>query len=234
VQAEDAVHDTAFRKLNCAPDGLGVDWMAHLVPSQCSAKVPEFEAPTAVHAEDEVQATPNRAPPPAEGFGDGTIRHCVPSQCSAKVPEFDAPTAVHAEGEVQATPNRAPPPAEGFGVGWMRHWVPFRRSARGLEAPWLLTAWPTAVHAEGDEQDALISALSLAPSGLGVGWMAHLPLSQCSARVTTTPEPLVKSPTAVQEVELAQETPMSWPVRADRFGVGAIDHPDPGPVPVTG
>jgi len=44
----------------------------------------------------------------------------------------------------------------------------------------------------------------------------------------------VKSPTAVQEDELAQETPMSWPVRAGRFGVGVIDHPDPGPVPVTG
>jgi len=235
VQAEDDVHDTAFRKLNCAPDGLGVGWMAHLVPFHCSAKVPEFEAPTAVQAKDDVHDTAfrklNCAP---DGLGVGWMAHLVPFHCSAKVPEFEAPTAVHAEGKVQATPNRAPPPAEGLGVAWMRHWVPFHRSARGLEAPWLLTAWPTAVHAEGDEQDTLISALSLAPSGLGVGWMAHLPPSPCSARVTTTPEPLVKSPTAVQEVELAQETPMSWPVRAKGFGVGAIDHPDPGPVPVTG
>jgi len=37
VQAEDEVHDTAFRKLNCAPDGLGVRWMCHLVPSHRSA-----------------------------------------------------------------------------------------------------------------------------------------------------------------------------------------------------
>ena len=44
----------------------------------------------------------------------------------------------------------------------------------------------------------------------------------------------MKSPTAMQEDELAQETPTSWPVRADRFAVGAIDYPDPGPVPVTG
>jgi hypothetical protein len=91
-------------------------------------------------------------------------------------------------------------------------------------------AWPTAVHAEGDEQDTLTSALSLAPRGLGVAWVAHLRLSQCSARVTTTPEPRVKSPTAVQADERGQETPASWPVRANRFRVGTIDHPDPGPV----
>jgi hypothetical protein len=152
----------------------------------------------------------------------------VPFQCSAKVPVFEAPTAVHAEEEVQATPNRAPPPAEGFAVAWIRHWVPFHRSARGTETPELLTAWPTAVHAEADEQDTLNSALSLAPRGLGVGWMAHLLPSQRSARVTTTPEPLVKSPTAVQEDELAQETPTSWPVRPKRFRVGTIDHPRTG------
>src|SRR5215471_246943 len=39
VQAETDVHDTAFRKLPCAPDGLGVAWMAHLVPFHRSAKV---------------------------------------------------------------------------------------------------------------------------------------------------------------------------------------------------
>jgi len=37
MQAEADVHDTAFRKLNCAPDGLGVRWMCHLVPSHRSA-----------------------------------------------------------------------------------------------------------------------------------------------------------------------------------------------------
>jgi hypothetical protein len=125
VHAETDVHDTAFRKLNCAPEGLGVAWMRHRVPFHRSAKIPEFELPTAVHAEDEVQATPERAPPPAEGLG----------------------------------------------VAWMRHTVPFHRSARGVDAPWLLTAWPTAVHAEGAEQDTLNRALSLALRGLGVAWM---------------------------------------------------------------
>ena len=234
MQAEADVHDTAFRKLNCAPDGLGVRWIRQAVPFQCSAKVPEFELPTAVHAEDEVHATLAKKPPPAEGLGVAWMLHLVPFQCSAKVPEFEAPTAVHAEDEAQATPNRAPPPATGLGVAWVRHRVPFHRSAKGAEAPWLLTAPPTAVHAEGAEQETLNSALSLAPGGLGVGWLAHLPPSQCWARVTTTFEPVVKSPTAVQEDELAQETPASWPVRVGRFGVGVIDHPDPGPVPVTG
>jgi hypothetical protein len=89
-------------------------------------------------------------------------------------------------------------------------------------------AWPTAVHADGDEQATLNKTLSLAPGGLGVDWLAHLRPSQCSARVTATPEPRVKSPTAVQEDELGQETPVSWPVRAKRFRVGTMDQPGPG------
>jgi len=145
VQAEDEVHDTAFRKLNCAPAGLGVAWM----------------------------------------------RHRVPFQCSAKVPAFEAPTAVHAEADVHATPLRKPPPAAGLGMAWIRHCVPFHRSARSVEAPWLLTTWPTAVHAEADVQDTLNSALSLAPRRLGVAWMAHwLPFHR-SARVTVRPKRLV-------------------------------------------
>ena len=39
THAEGEVHDTAFRKLNCAPGGLGVAWMRQVVPFQCSAKV---------------------------------------------------------------------------------------------------------------------------------------------------------------------------------------------------
>jgi hypothetical protein len=63
-----------------------------------------------------------------------------------------------------------------------------------------------------------------------MGWTAHLLPSQRSASVTTTPERLVKSPTAVQEDELGQEIPASWPVRVKRFRVGTIDHPGPGGV----
>jgi hypothetical protein len=91
----------------------------------------------------------------------------------------------------------------------MRHRVPFHRSARGAGTPELPMAWPTPVHAEGDEQDTLNSVLSFAPGGLGIDWMAHLAPSQCSARVSITPEPLLKSPTAVHEDELGHETPKS-------------------------
>jgi len=110
----------------------------------------------------------------------------------------------------------------------MIHRVPFHRSAKGADTPWLLTAWPTAVHADGDEQDTLNKTLSLALRGLGVGWMAHLRPSHRSARVTTAPERRVTSPTAAQEDELGQESPASWPVRAKGFGVGLIDHPGIG------
>jgi hypothetical protein len=48
-----------------------VAWIAQVVPFQCSAKVPEFENPTAVHDTAEVQATPNRTPPPDGGLGAG-------------------------------------------------------------------------------------------------------------------------------------------------------------------
>ena len=84
------------------------------------------------------------------------------------------------------------------------------------------------MHADGEEQDTLNSALSLAARGLGVAWMAHPRPSQCSARVTATPERRVKFPTAVQEDELGQESPASWPVRARELRVGTIDHPGIG------
>jgi hypothetical protein len=273
VHADADVHDTAPRELNCAPDGLGVAWISHALPFHRSARAPAFDPPTAVHAEDEVQATldsppppeglgvgwihhalpfhdsarvpalekptavqdeadwqatPVRVPPPCEGLGVARIRHALPFQLSAKGPPFELPTAVHAEGEVHATLLSRPPPDPGLGVAWIRHALPFHRSARGTDTPELLRAWPTAVHAEGDEQDTLRSALSLAPEGLAAAWVAHLPPSRRSARVTTTPEPVVKSPTAVQEDDPEQETPTSWPVRAARFWVGTVDHPDFG------
>ena len=39
------MHATAFRKLNCAPEGLGVRWIRQVVPFHLSAKltsVPEL------------------------------------------------------------------------------------------------------------------------------------------------------------------------------------------------
>jgi hypothetical protein len=85
VQAEADVHDTAFRKPPPA-GGLGVAWMRHRVPFQCSARVPEFELPTAVHTETDVHDTPfrklNCAP---DGLGADWMTHRLPFHRSAKV-----------------------------------------------------------------------------------------------------------------------------------------------------
>jgi len=80
--------------------------MRHVVPSHRSANVPAAEPPTAVQAEDDVHATPNRTAP--AGLGADWIRQLLPSHRSTTtlpgVPGGDAPTAVHADGDVQDTP----------------------------------------------------------------------------------------------------------------------------------
>jgi len=76
-----AMHDdadaqlTPNRAVTAAPAGLGVAWMFHRVPFHRSARVVAvgvngLAAPTAVHADADVQDTPNRAPPLA-GLGMG-------------------------------------------------------------------------------------------------------------------------------------------------------------------
>jgi len=117
MQADEDVHDTPDRMVNVEPDGLGVAWMAQLVPFHRSARVlPVPEFPTAVHAELEVHDTLFRKPPPA-GLGVAWTAQLVPFHRSARVLPFELPpTAVHAEGEVHDTPLRTPPPA-GPGMG---------------------------------------------------------------------------------------------------------------------
>jgi hypothetical protein len=90
VQAAADVQDTPFKKPPpCG--GLGVFWMVHLVPFHRSAPVRGTPAvvvlaPTAVHAEDDVQATPNRPPVATpDGLGVGRMRHEVPFHCSARL-----------------------------------------------------------------------------------------------------------------------------------------------------
>jgi hypothetical protein len=106
VQAADALQSALFRTENCAPGGFGVWTIRHLDPFQRSASVPALDPPTALHDEDEVQATPSRKPPPCAGFGVGWMRHFVPFQCSASVPRLDAPTAVQAKEPVHDTSSR--------------------------------------------------------------------------------------------------------------------------------
>src|SRR5215469_16144236 len=119
MQADAEAQATVFRKVNCAPPGLGVGWMLQLVPFHRSARFPVLEAPAAMHADADVQATPLRTPLPWGGLGVAWIDQRVPFHRSASGPAPDPPTAVHADAEVQATPFR-PPPWDRLGVGWIR------------------------------------------------------------------------------------------------------------------
>jgi len=168
VHADDEVHDTLFRKANWAPAGVGVGWMLQLVPFHPSARVPAFDAPTAVQPEDVGQATLARKPPPCAGLGVGWMLQLVPFHRSARVlalgvKALEPPTAVHADADMHDTPLSVAPPWDGLGVGWMLQRVPFHRSARVVPS----ALPPTAVHAEGEVHDTLFRAPP--PAGLGVG-----------------------------------------------------------------
>jgi hypothetical protein len=143
MHAEADEHDTAARKLPGAPARLGVGRMPQRAPFQRSASVPvgtpelSVEAPTAMHAEPAVHATPvRRLPYVPAGLGVGSIFHAAPFQRSARVPvglrngSASLPTALQDDDDVHAAAFRtllwAP---EGPGVDWTLHSVPFHRSA---------------------------------------------------------------------------------------------------------
>jgi len=85
------VQSTLNRALAAAPARLGVDWMPHLVPFQCSPRVTGvlrllIELPTAVQAEADLHDTASRKPPCAPaGLGVAWMRQRVPIHRSAKV-----------------------------------------------------------------------------------------------------------------------------------------------------
>src|SRR5215470_13704942 len=99
MQPEADVQATVFRKVNCAPPGLGVVWMLQLVPFHRSARLPALEFPAAMHADADVQATPLRTPPPWGGLGVAWIDQRAPSHRSASGLAPDPPTAVQADAE---------------------------------------------------------------------------------------------------------------------------------------
>src|SRR6516225_9936921 len=149
MQAEAEEQATVFRKVNCAPPGLGVGWMFQLVPFHRSARLPALEFPTAVHADADVQDTPASVAPPCGGLGVAWIDQLVPFHRSASVMAvgvkgLEAPTAVQAEDDVHATPDKNAP--AGLGADWIRHLLPFHRSASALP----VGDPPTAVHADRD------------------------------------------------------------------------------------
>jgi len=98
------------------------------------------------------------------------------------------PTAVQAERDVQDTPLRKLDAAPGgLGAAWVRHVLPSDRSTR-TAGDSLVLEYPTAVQSAAEVQARPIRRLG---PWLGVGWMAQLVPSQCSARVWAVPEPLV-------------------------------------------
>jgi hypothetical protein len=181
---------TLFRPSNCAPAGVGVDSMLHVAPSHRSARLPEFDPPTAVQADTEAHETPMKPPPPPAGFGVDLIIHFAPFQRSARVPTLENPTAVQAEAEVHETLNSwlAVEPA-GFGVGWIIQRVPFQRSARVACTPAPSIEYPTAVQIDDEGHDTPCSALTRAPTGFGVGWSVQVSPSHRSAKVAPSLEP---------------------------------------------
>jgi hypothetical protein len=122
------------------------------------------------------------------------MAHLVPSHRSARVcqaPELvtEYPTAAHQDEEVHATAiGIACGEPAGLGMGSRRHLAPSHCSASGRTAPELVTECPTAVQADDVVQATPYSALTFAPAGFGVGWMAHLVPFHRSASVTPTPE----------------------------------------------
>ncbi len=83
VHADGAVQETPRRELTAAPRRLGVGWMRHVLPFQCSARgTPTPDAftyvPTAVHEFAAVQDSQNSWPVGTLGFGLGVIDQPAP------------------------------------------------------------------------------------------------------------------------------------------------------------
>ncbi len=147
------------------------------------------------------------------------------------VPELflSYPTAVQRIDEEQDTPLSSLSVAPvGLGVDWRSHSVPFQRSASVTYVPELFLSSPTAMQAVDEEHDIPTRTFVVAPLGLGVDWTAHSVPFQRSARVTSAPELLIYSPTAVQAVDEEQDTaPNQLYVAPVGLATDWIDHSVP-------
>jgi hypothetical protein len=99
-------------------------------------------------------------------------------------------------------------------------------------ASFVLPVVPTAVHEIEDVQDTPRSLLAFASLGLGVAWIDHSVPFQYSANVFLSdgiPNLMKYVPTAVHEVDEAQDTPSSSLAPFDSLGLGVvwIDHSVP-------
>jgi len=113
----------------------------------------------------------------------------------------------------------------GFGVVWMLQLVPFHTSASVEGSPALLRYQPTATHALAEVHATPRRSLDVAPEGSGVAWVLQLVPFQASAQVTVGPALFARLPTALQAVEVRQETDLRVPPGTVGLGVCWTFHP---------
>jgi hypothetical protein len=223
VQAEAELQDTALSTMSVAPAGFGVTWVAQVVPFHTSTSV-TLELcrllplnPTAVQAVAELHDTAfswlARAP---EALGIDWTAHAVPFQSSAKATTLpllltNSPTDVQAVTEVHDTAASTLAKARaGLGVRWIVHVLPLYTSPTTTGRSGTPSENPTATHAMGDLHETAVNVLRRAPVGSGVAWTVQLPPRSASTNVTWSPELLMSSPTAVQDLDALHDTADRW------------------------
>jgi hypothetical protein len=211
-------HETASSWLLLAPAGLGVRWIAQLVPAHCSARVAPASDPTAAQATVDAHDTPTRALLAATvGLGVGWIDQFAPFPSSANVPTVPAwlvenPTAAQKLRDVHETPSSPLPLAPaGFGVGWIDQLVPSRRCASVTSTSAPLVKNPTAVQESTREHEIPANWPYVPPAGLGLRWIDQLVPFHRSASITSLlGRPMwYQSPTAVHDRRDGHDTAMS-------------------------
>jgi len=104
-------------------------------------------------------------------LGAGCAAHFLPFQCSARTRWPGAvcsdPVAVQSEDDGHDTPFSSLLMPGRFGVVWGVHVWPFHRSATVVTGKVLVVSWyPIAVQASGDEHDTALRKVS--PEGSGM------------------------------------------------------------------
>jgi len=189
--------------------------------------VKAFAAPTAVHADADVQDTPLKNPRPCGGLGAAWMVHRAPFHASASAPPLKPPVAVQADAEAHDTALRDAPPCAGVGVFCRCQAAPFHRSTRAWVTPAAVLV-PTAVQATGELHATPARAAKVDPGGFGVRTIRQELPFHCSARLAPWPEVLTCTPTAMQESDAVHDAQNNWPVGISGLGVAVTDQPGTG------
>ena len=172
VQDLGEAHDTPSSWLLVASAGLGIGWIAQLVPFHRSVIVAPALDPRAVHAIVDAHDTPTSAP--SVGLGVRWIAQRVPFHRSANVANVPArsvknPTAVQDLSDGHDTPlSPAVLARPGLGVCWIDQRVPCHRCASVTSMSALSVKNPTAVQGLSVGHDTPPNWPYVAPAGVGV------------------------------------------------------------------